>query len=70
MDNDEKTQMKTLLGYLVEHNREHSEEVKDWAKKAAGMGESALADEMMQAAGTMDKANDLLSGALSKLEGA
>lgn len=69
MNADEKAKMKTLLSYLVEHNREHSQEVKDWANKAADMGEQALADEMMRAAGTMDEANALLDKSLKKLEG-
>ena len=69
MNTDEKAKMKTLLTYLVEHNREHSQEVKDWAAKAADMGEQGLADEMMRAAGTMDEANALLDKSLKKLEG-
>jgi len=69
MNVDEKTKMKTLLNYLVEHNREHSREVKDWAGKAADMGEAGLADEMMQAAKAMDEANGLLEKSLKKLEG-
>jgi hypothetical protein len=66
---DERAKMKTLLKYLVEHNREHSQEVKDWAVKAADMGEADVADEMMQAAKTMDEANGLLEKSLRKLEG-
>ena len=66
----EKEKMKTLLSYLVDHNREHSQEVKEWAEKAGAMGETGLAGEMVQAALTMDKANDLLDAALKKLEGA
>ena len=70
MDKDtEKDKMRTLLSYLVDHNREHSQEVKDWAEKARAMGIPGLADEMMQAASTMDKANDLLDTSLKKLEG-
>ena len=69
MNTDEKSKMKTLLSYLVEHNREHSQEVKDWAARAADMGEEELADEMMRAAGTMDEANALLDKSLKKLEG-
>ena len=70
MNTDEKNKMKTLLSYLVEHNRDHSQEVKDWAVKAADMGETGLSDEMMRAAGAMDEANALLAGSLKKLEGA
>jgi hypothetical protein len=66
---DEKAKMKTLLSYLVEHNREHSQEVKDWAGKATDMGEADLADEMMRAAEIMDDANALLEKSLKKLEG-
>ena len=69
MSVDEKAKMKTLLSYLVDHNREHSQEVKDWAGKAADMGEADLADEMMQAARAMDEANGLLEKSLKKLEG-
>ena len=69
MSVDEKAKMKTLLSYLVDHNREHSQEVKDWAGKAADMGEVDLADEMMQAARAMDEANGLLEKSLKKLEG-
>jgi hypothetical protein len=69
MSADEKGKMQKLLSYLVEHNREHSEEVKEWAARAADMGESGLADEMMQAAGKMDDANALLAKSLEKLEG-
>ena len=70
MVGDERAKMKTLLSYLVEHNRDHSQEVKDWAKKARDMGESGLADEMLQAAEAMDKASELLNGSLKRLEGA
>jgi hypothetical protein len=69
MSADEKGKMQKLLSYLVEHNREHSQEVKEWAARAAEMGESGLADEMMQAAGKMDDANALLAKSLEKLEG-
>ena len=70
MDSDERDKMKTLLSYLVEHNRDHSQEVKDWAKKAREIGESGLADEMLQAAAAMDEASELLNGSLKRLEGA
>jgi len=70
MDGDEREKMKTLLSYLVEHNRDHSQEVKDWAKKARDMGESGLADEMLRAATAMDEACELLDGSLKRLEGA
>ena len=69
MDSDEKTKMKTLLSYLVEHNRDHSQEVKDWAKKAREIGELTLADDMLAAADAMDKAIELLNGSLNRLEG-
>ena len=69
MDADERNKMKTLLSYLVEHNRDHSQEVKDWANKAGELGESELADEMRQAAKAMDTAVELLNGSLKRLEG-
>ena len=56
------------MNYWVEHNREHSQEVRDWAGRARALGEVKVAEEMLQAAQAMDKASGLLSQSLKRLE--
>ncbi len=68
MSNGEKEKLKTLLKYWIEHNQEHSEEFKEWAEKAAKMGEAEVGGEILQAVGNMDKVTEILSGILRKLE--
>ena len=68
MVSDERAKMKTLLSYLVEHNQEHAQEIREWANKASIMGEVGLADEMLQAARAMDNASVLLYQSLKRLE--
>ena len=67
MGSDEKTKLRTLLNYWVEHNREHSQEIEDWADKAKALGEGKIAKEMLQAARAMDRASELLSQSLQRL---
>ena len=68
MGSDEKTKLRTLLNYWVEHNQEHSQEVREWANKAGIMGEAELAEEMLLASKAMDEASGLLSQSLKRLE--
>ena len=68
MDSNEKNKLKTLLNYLVEHNQEHSQEIKDWAEKAKTLGGEKVAEEMVRAARAMDEASGLLSQSLKNLE--
>lgn len=69
MSSDERAKLKTLLNYWIEHNKEHSQEFKEWADKARGLGENEVSKEMLDAVKDMDKATELLSRALSRLEG-
>lgn len=69
MGNDEKAELRTMLNYWIEHNREHSQEFRQWAGKAQGLGEAEASKEMLQAAQEMDKATKSLSQALTRLEG-
>ncbi len=68
MANDEKTRLMTLLHYWIEHNKEHSQEFREWANRAKGFGETETHKEMLQAALEMEKASELLSRALRRLE--
>lgn len=68
MGSDEKTKLRTLLNYLVKHNKEHSQEVREWADKVKAMGEVKVAEEMLQASRAMDTASGLLAQSLKRLK--
>lgn len=69
MADDEITRLKTLLDYWIEHNREHSQEFREWAGKVKEFGEAETGEDMLLAAQEVDKASEILSRALSRLEG-
>ena len=68
MSNEERAKLRTLLNYWMEHNKEHSQEFREWADKAKGFGGAEVYEEMLQAAQQMDKASESLSQALRRLE--
>ena len=68
MSSDERAKLKTLLNYWIEHNKEHSQEFREWAEKARSFGEVTAGEEILQAAEDMDKASEFLSQALGRLE--
>lgn len=68
MSNDDRSKLKTLLSYWVEHNQEHSQEFREWAEKARVMGEGEVAEEILRAVGNMDRVTELLTGTLKRLE--
>jgi len=65
--NDDAARLETLLGYWIEHNREHAPEFREWANKVSVFGE--VGEDLRLAAAEMDKAGDCLSRALAKLGG-
>jgi len=68
MSSEGKSKLKTMLHYWIEHNKEHSQEFREWAEKAKSFGEVAAGEEILQAAEDMDKASEFLSQALGRLE--
>ena len=66
---DERAKLSTMLNYWIEHNKEHSQEFREWAGRAKGLGEVKASEEILAAAQEMNKANESLSRALGKLEG-
>ena len=68
MSNDEKTKLMTMLNYWIEHNKEHSQEFREWAERARSFGKVTAGEEILQAAEDMDKASKFLSQALGRLE--
>jgi nickel/cobalt exporter len=67
MVSNDKSRLKALLEYWVEHNREHGQEFRDWAEKAGKMGEHEVAKDLLKAVGNMDKVTATLSGILKRL---
>ena len=66
---DTLVRLKTLLGYWIDHSREHSEEFREWADRVRKLGEAGAGEDIAQAAQEMEKAGGLLSRALEKLGG-
>ncbi len=60
--------LKALLNHGVEHNRDHQEEVREWAKRAGELDEEEVQRLLLEAAETLNKANAHLTKALKKLE--
>ena len=69
MGDDERVKFRTLLNYWIEHNKEHSQEFREWAQKAKALGEAEAGEDMLEAAKAMDKANEPLLRALTRLGG-
>jgi len=67
MGNDERAKLRTILNYWVEHNKEHSQEFREWANKAKTLGEAEVSEEILAAAQEMDKASKFLSQSLRRL---
>ena len=59
--------LSTLVDYWVEHNREHEEEMRQWAEKAASLGRDVAqalqtaATNMAQATASLEEAQKALS---------
>jgi len=68
MNNEEAARLKTLLNYWIGHNREHSQEFREWAEKVKALGAAKVSEDMLQAVREMDKASECLLRALRNLE--
>ena len=66
---DERAKLRALLNYWIEHNKEHSQEFREWVSKAKALGEAEVGEDMLQAAQEMDKASEILARALGRIEG-
>jgi len=62
---NEKEKLRVLIPHWIEHNQEHAEEFRQWAKEL----ESEKKD-ILQAANLMNQVNDALRQALTALGGA
>lgn len=67
MDKSDQEKLEILLHHWVEHNREHGQEFKRWAGRANRLGLKVVGDEILNAAGRMDQANEHLTRASERL---
>ena len=62
-----KNELRTLIDYWVEHNREHGQEFHEWAEKATPLGNevtqslSEAADKMAEVNNCLEKARQALA---------
>ncbi len=57
----------TLLNYLVNHNRDHSQELRELAEQVKGLTGGNVLQYVLEAAQLMDKSTESLKRALSEL---
>ncbi len=69
MAQGDRDKFRTLLNYYIEHNNEHAQELKELADKVRSFAEKEVSDNLIQAAQEMDKASQILTRALKRLEG-
>lgn len=63
----EQQRLKVLMGYWMEHNREHADEFREWSEKVKTAGDAEISNCLLQAAQQIDQANERLNQALEKL---
>ena len=63
---DIEEKLRILIDHWIEHNREHEEEFRDWAEKAASLS-SEVAEKLREAATGMAAAGDSLMKARKAL---
>ena len=56
----ERAKFKTLLSYMLDHNKKHVEELEELAVKAQELGETRIHDDVLQLIEQMNKANKTL----------
>ncbi|MFC2058909.1 hypothetical protein ACFLTS_04615 [Chloroflexota bacterium] len=64
MAEHDKERLKTLLDYLIEHNREHSEELRELAENAKTMDMGLAKEDIREAARLMVESTEYLKKAL------
>jgi hypothetical protein len=68
MSSEGRAKLRTLLNYWIAHNKEHSQEFREWVSKAKEFGEIEVSAKILAAAEEMDKASESFSQALGRLK--
>jgi hypothetical protein len=64
---DTKEKLRILLQYWMEHNVQHAQEFREWARRAEAFGSAAGASELEAAAREMTRLNGHLKTVLDEL---
>lgn len=67
MPKSDREKLELLLQHWIEHNEAHGHEFQEWAEKAGTFGEGAVQEEILNAVGRLQEANDHLRQAQEKL---
>ncbi|MCL0104779.1 hypothetical protein M1O57_04235, partial [Dehalococcoidia bacterium] len=65
---DDREKLRTLVDHWIEHNREHAEEFREWARRTRDFVGEAAGDNISQAAGRLEEANKFLLRAAEELK--
>ncbi len=66
---EELRKLDVFLDYLIQHNRDHAEEITVLVEKAKGLGEAVMCDDLAKGVEYMKRSNESLEHALSILRG-
>ncbi len=64
---EDKEKLRHLLKHWIEHNEEHAVEFREWAVKAKDICSATVSDEILEAANQMEKANEFLDKASTRI---
>lgn len=64
----DKEKLSRLLDYWIGHNKEHGDELREWADKVRGSASAEVRAHMLEAAKQMNSANQFLLKALETLK--
>ena len=65
---NEKEKLRVLVDHWIEHNRDHADEFREWARRARDFAGEAAGDNILQAAGRLEEANEFLLRAAEELK--
>lgn len=59
--------LEALLNYMIAHNEEHADELKDLARRAKDIGKLLAYEELLRGVEQMKRANEICQRALNEL---
>ncbi|MCX8022162.1 MAG: hypothetical protein N2745_05250 [Syntrophorhabdaceae bacterium] len=66
---DDMKELDALLNYLINHNTEHADEIKDLAEKARAHGKVEVSESLIKGVEFLNMSNESLKKALELLRG-
>ncbi len=64
---EEIKQLAALLDYMIKHNEEHAEEVKEYAGKAKALGNEEAQEDIEKGVALLTQSNEMLKKARARL---